>query len=134
MGYHVFLFPQILMLPVAHQAEVELQSSHEQPSCPKHYTPLSQTPAFFLRQTLMLPVAWQAEVDLQSILVRSRPFSDAEELLPVCYRCSTTNPLLNTQARHAELVCWARGFLLTFVGTLPRVGGSAGCGCALIAV
>jgi len=39
----------------------------------------------------------QQEVDLQSILVRSKPFSDTEDLQPVCYRCSTTNPLLNTQ-------------------------------------
>ncbi|MEW5316653.1 MAG: hypothetical protein WDW38_008010 [Sanguina aurantia] len=48
-------------------------------------------------QTLVLPAEWQAEVDLQSILVRSKPFSDKEELLPVCWRCSTSNPLLNTQ-------------------------------------
>mmetsp|Transcript_5353 Transcript_5353/g.11710 ORF Transcript_5353/g.11710 Transcript_5353/m.11710 type:complete len:1236 (+) Transcript_5353:188-3895(+) len=48
-------------------------------------------------QTLVLPSQWQAEVDMQSIIVRSKPFSDAEDLQPVCYRCSTTNPLLNTQ-------------------------------------
>ena len=48
-------------------------------------------------QTLVLPPQVQSEVDVQSILVRARPFHDAEELLPVCYRCSTTNPLLNTQ-------------------------------------
>jgi intraflagellar transport protein 122 len=48
-------------------------------------------------QTLLLPAQWQAEVDMQSIIVRSKPFSDAEELQPVCYRCSTVNPLLNTQ-------------------------------------
>jgi hypothetical protein len=48
-------------------------------------------------QTLVLPPSVQSEVDVQSILVRSKPFSDAEDLLPVCYRCSTTNPLLNTQ-------------------------------------
>lgn len=50
-------------------------------------------------QTLVLPSSVQSEVDLQSILVRSKPFSDAEDLQPVCYRCSTTNPLLNTQVR-----------------------------------
>jgi intraflagellar transport protein 122 len=51
-------------------------------------------------QTLVLPPAWQEEVDLQSVLIRSKPISDKEELLPVCYRCSTTNPLLNPQVRH----------------------------------
>jgi len=50
-------------------------------------------------QTLLLPAQWQSEVDTQSVLVRSKPFSDAEELQPVCYRCSTVNPLLNTQVR-----------------------------------
>ena len=48
-------------------------------------------------QTLLLPSQWQSEVDMQSVVVRSKPFSDAEELQPVCYRCSTVNPLLNTQ-------------------------------------
>ena len=48
-------------------------------------------------QTLLLPPEWQSEVDMKSIIVRSKPFSDAEELLPVCYRCSTVNPMLNTQ-------------------------------------
>lgn len=48
-------------------------------------------------QTLLLPAQWQDEVDMHSIIVRSKPFSDAEELQPICYRCSTVNPLLNTQ-------------------------------------
>lgn len=52
-----------------------------------------------MSQTLVLPQTVQSEVDLNSVLVRAKPFSDAEELLPVCYRCSTTNPLLNTQVR-----------------------------------
>eukprot|EP00798_Chlamydomonas_sp_ICE-L_P028208 gene28208-31309_t len=64
-------------------------------------------------QTLVLPSAWQAEVDLQSILVRSRPFSDSEDLLPVCYRCSTTNPLLNTQGDYC-INCGAP-FIRSFV-------------------
>ncbi|CAD7698107.1 unnamed protein product [Ostreobium quekettii] len=47
-------------------------------------------------QTLRLPSAWKEEVDLHSVLVRSKPFLDKEELLPVCYRCGTTNPLLSS--------------------------------------
>mmetsp|Transcript_18911 Transcript_18911/g.49275 ORF Transcript_18911/g.49275 Transcript_18911/m.49275 type:complete len:1222 (+) Transcript_18911:159-3824(+) len=64
-------------------------------------------------QTLVLPPPVQAEVDVQSILVRARPFHDAEELLPVCYRCSTTNPLLNTQGDYC-INCGAP-FIRSFV-------------------
>lgn len=53
--------------------------------------------AYQKMQALVLPPAWQEEVDLASISVRSKPFADKEELLPVCYRCSATNPLLNPQ-------------------------------------
>lgn len=48
-------------------------------------------------QTMRVPPAWQNEVDLQTVLIRSKPFVDHEDLLPICCRCSTTNPLLNTQ-------------------------------------
>lgn len=64
---------------------------------PSPYLTASYALSVYL-QTLVLPPHVQAEVDLQSILVRAKPFSDAEDLLPVCYRCSTSNPLLNTQA------------------------------------
>jgi intraflagellar transport protein 122 len=63
-------------------------------------------------QTLVLPPAWQEEVDLQSVIIRSKPISDKDELLPVCYRCSTTNPLLNPQVCactcSAVLGCWLK--------------------------
>lgn len=75
----------------------------------------------------MLPAQVQSEVDVQSILVRARPFHDAEELLPVCYRCSTTNPLLNTQVRSAHLCmhphCEVPGFPCCYklsMGACPR--------------
>ena len=45
--------------------------------------------------TLRIPNRFQEAVDLGSVIIRSKPFQDAEELLPMCYRCSTTNPLLN---------------------------------------
>lgn len=74
----------------------------------------------------------QAEVDLQSILVRSKPFSDSEDLLPVCYRCSTSNPLLNTQGDFC-INCGAP-FIRSFITFehLPLVRSSAGQGhCGL---
>ncbi|KAJ1630940.1 hypothetical protein T492DRAFT_870790, partial [Pavlovales sp. CCMP2436] len=42
-----------------------------------------------------LPPAWREQVELQAIAVRAKPFADSEELLVVCYRCQTTNPLLS---------------------------------------
>ncbi|XP_061187800.1 intraflagellar transport protein 122 homolog isoform X3 [Saccostrea echinata] len=46
-------------------------------------------------QTLRIPSRFQEAVDLGSVMIRSKAFQDSEELLPMCYRCSTTNPLLN---------------------------------------
>jgi intraflagellar transport protein 122 len=44
---------------------------------------------------LRIPAAWQSQVDLACVVTRSKPFSDAEDLLPLCFRCSTTNPLVS---------------------------------------
>ncbi|XP_078340377.1 intraflagellar transport protein 122 homolog isoform X7 [Crassostrea virginica] len=46
-------------------------------------------------QTLRIPSRFQEAVDVGSVMIRSKAFADSEELLPMCYRCSTTNPLLN---------------------------------------
>jgi hypothetical protein len=79
-------------------------------------------------QTLVLPPSVQSEVDVQSILVRSKPFSDAEDLLPVCYRCSTTNPLLNTQVRTSSHTYREDACYVGLTGPLPR-SFSSGSGC-----
>ncbi|XP_069142693.1 intraflagellar transport protein 122 homolog isoform X2 [Argopecten irradians] len=46
-------------------------------------------------QSLRVPSRFLETVDLGSIMIRSKPFHDGDDLLPMCYRCSTTNPLLN---------------------------------------
>jgi intraflagellar transport protein 122 len=38
--------------------------------------------------------AFREHVDVGALSVRSKPLTDAEELLPLCYRCSSQNPLL----------------------------------------
>lgn len=48
-------------------------------------------------QMLRVPPRFQETVDLGAITIRSKPFTDSEDLLPLCYRCSTTNPLLNNR-------------------------------------
>ncbi|NXK34891.1 IF122 protein, partial [Piprites chloris] len=46
-------------------------------------------------QGLHIPIRFQKSFELGSLTIRSKPFHDSEELLPLCYRCSTNNPLLN---------------------------------------
>lgn len=51
-------------------------------------------------QSLKIPARFQELIDIGSVTIRSKPFSDNEEVLPLCYRCSTTNPLLNSKGNH----------------------------------
>ncbi|XP_056191669.1 intraflagellar transport protein 122 homolog isoform X2 [Falco biarmicus] len=46
-------------------------------------------------QGLQIPARFQKSIELGSLTIRSKPFHDNEELVPLCYRCSTNNPLLN---------------------------------------
>ena len=46
---------------------------------------------------LKIPKRFKENVDLASLMVRSKPYHDNEELLTLCYRCSTTNPLMNNR-------------------------------------
>ncbi|KAL0036626.1 hypothetical protein WJX79_003303 [Trebouxia sp. C0005] len=48
-------------------------------------------------QTLRLPPSWQDSIDLAAVQLRGSPFTDAEEVLPTCYRCGSSNPLVNAQ-------------------------------------
>lgn len=53
--------------------------------------------AYAQLQKLRIPVRFQDTVDLGSLVIKPKPFHDHEDLLPMCYRCSSTNPLLNLQ-------------------------------------
>ncbi|XP_045145788.1 intraflagellar transport protein 122 homolog isoform X1 [Echinops telfairi] len=46
-------------------------------------------------QGLHIPSKFQKPIELGSLTIRSKPFQDSEDLVPLCYRCSTNNPLLN---------------------------------------
>nr|DBA18477.1 TPA: hypothetical protein GDO54_016716 [Pyxicephalus adspersus] len=46
-------------------------------------------------QGLRIPSKFQEPIELGIITIRSKPFHDNEELVPMCYRCSTNNPFLN---------------------------------------
>ncbi|CAH8503886.1 unnamed protein product [Schistosoma rodhaini] len=47
-------------------------------------------------QTLHMPSKMRDEVDLASITLNSGPMIDSEDISTMCYRCSATNPLLNS--------------------------------------
>lgn len=53
--------------------------------------------------SMRIPAVWQNDVDLQTVLMRAKPFVDMDDLLPMCYRCSATNPLVNTQVRNISI-------------------------------
>jgi intraflagellar transport protein 122 len=55
-------------------------------------------------QGLVLPPAVASDVELASLMLRACPFTDLDELLPICYRCQATNTLLNTQVWKDGLV------------------------------
>ncbi|EYB81018.1 hypothetical protein Y032_0394g620 [Ancylostoma ceylanicum] len=42
---------------------------------------------------LRVPPRLQRDVELMTVNIRAKPFSDAEDLLPVCHRCGLNNPL-----------------------------------------
>ena len=44
---------------------------------------------------LQMPLRKQDEIEHDMIVVQAKPVRDDPEILPVCYRCGSTNPLLN---------------------------------------
>lgn len=46
-------------------------------------------------RSYVLPRAVMQDMDIQNLLVCAKPQSDKDDLKPVCYRCSTQNPLLH---------------------------------------
>lgn len=51
--------------------------------------------AFDKLSGLLVPPMWQETINLSAVYVRSKPFHDDEMLQPMCYRCSSLNPLIN---------------------------------------
>ncbi|XP_014288077.1 intraflagellar transport protein 122 homolog isoform X2 [Halyomorpha halys] len=53
-------------------------------------------------QTLKVPAKFQEYVDITSIMVKGKQYQDNEELLIMCYRCSTYNPLMTPPGAKAN--------------------------------
>ncbi|KAB0796579.1 hypothetical protein PPYR_10640 [Photinus pyralis] len=63
-------------------------------------------------QTLIIPIKFQEQVEISTIAARARAYSDPEDLLPMCYRCSTYNPLA---ANSNRCVNCGHKFIYSFV-------------------
>ncbi|EEB18094.1 conserved hypothetical protein [Pediculus humanus corporis] len=56
-------------------------------------------------QTLKVPLRFQEYIDVSTILVRAKPYHDNDEMLPMCYRCSSYNPLSCTTGSNSCTNC-----------------------------
>lgn len=72
---------------------------------------------------LKLRPEWQRQVELTVMTLQTKPYSDKEELLPVDYRSSTTNPLLNPNGTGDVCINSGHPFVRSFVSfeNLPLV-------------
>lgn len=72
-------------------------------------------------QSLIVPSRLQEFVDIGALTIRGKPLQDKEEILPFCYRCSTTNPLINTSGNWC--VTCGEPFVYSFISfeVLPVV-------------
>jgi intraflagellar transport protein 122 len=46
-------------------------------------------------QHVKLPLEWKEVVDVGSVTIRGKPAADKEDLQPVCFACTSLNPILN---------------------------------------
>jgi len=72
-------------------------------------------------QVLRVPPTWQHQIDLSCLAIRSKAYSDQDDLLPVCNWCMTTNPLLRSNLD--SCINCGHPFVRTFLGfdILPLV-------------
>ncbi len=54
--------------------------------------------AFTGLQSMLVPAPWRDQLDLATLHVQSKPFADADTLVPVCYRCGAPNALVTAPA------------------------------------
>lgn len=47
--------------------------------------------------TLKFPMSWQSKIDYEIMSIRSKPYIDKDNNMPICFRCLNTNPLINVK-------------------------------------
>ncbi|VDM96734.1 unnamed protein product, partial [Thelazia callipaeda] len=60
---------------------------------------------------LKIPRYFEKLIEIDALMIRSKPFTDAEGLLPMCYRCGLSNPLIGSN----ECVQCKTPFILSFI-------------------
>ena len=81
-----------------------------------------------LQQIRLPTTSWIDKLDLETLSVRAKAFSDKEDLLPVCYRCGATNPLVSvkgnqcTNCKHEFVYSFHSFDVLPLVEFLPEEG------------
>ena len=70
---------------------------------------------------IMIPSKHIEEVEAMTMNIRAKPFKDEEELLPLCYRCSHHNPLLNPKGNDCTNCGQSYVFSFALFEILPLV-------------
>lgn len=52
---------------------------------------------------LKIPKTWQQQVELGLLSMQTKGYEDDPDLLPMCYRCNTTNTLINILGKEGDL-------------------------------
>ena len=60
-------------------------------------------------QKLHIPAPWVEQIDLSVLKIQAKPYSDKQDLLPICYRCAAVNPLINLNIKGGGDVCLTCG-------------------------
>jgi len=60
-------------------------------------------------QKLHIPAPWVEQIDLSVLKIQAKPYSDKQDLLPICYRCAAANPLINLNIKGGGDVCLTCG-------------------------
>ncbi|XP_074605343.1 intraflagellar transport protein Oseg1 [Brevipalpus obovatus] len=68
-----------------------------------------------------IPPRFQEAIEFGDVSARGRPFNDHEDLLPLCYRCSTINPLYNSDGNRCKNCKQPFTFSFTNFDSLPLV-------------
>jgi intraflagellar transport protein 122 len=70
---------------------------------------------------LKVPFKFSDEVEMLSMNIKSKQFKDDDDLMPLCYRCSHHNPLLNQNGNNCSNCGQAFVFCFASFEVLPLV-------------
>jgi len=72
-------------------------------------------------QHLRLPPEWIDAIDVGTMSIKAKPFTDNEDLLPMCFRCSVVNPLMSKHGISCSTCSHSFVYSFWSFDTLPLV-------------